>query len=153
MKRWATAGIWVVVAAALLAGTACIEFQRVSSAPTSARELINSLTSGLYSGTGAVTADACGNFEWSITELTNSSAKGTFGATCPGPIRLTGSAEGTLNGTVVSYRAGGTAQTPIGNCPFTLTGTATLEGDGVRVAYTANTCAGTFTGSELLRKR
>lgn len=145
--------MYVVVAAALLAGTACIEFQRVSSGPTSARELINSLTAGLYSSTGAVSADACGNFEWSITELTGTTAKGTFGATCPGPIRLSGSAEGTLNGTVVSYRASGSAETPIGACPFTLTGTATLEGDGVRVNYSANTCVGTFTGSELLRKR
>lgn len=153
MKRRALAGMYAIAAAALLAGTACIEFQRVSSGPTSARELINSLTAGLYSSTGAVSANACGDFEWSITELTGTSAKGTFGATCPGGIRLSGAAEGTLNGTVVSYRADGSAQTPIGACPFTLTGTAMLEGDGVRVNYTANTCVGTFSGSELLRKR
>ena len=52
----------------------------------------------------------------------------------------------------MNWKASGVAQTPLGDCTFTLNGTATLEGGGVRVNYTANTCVGTFSGSELLKK-
>jgi hypothetical protein len=152
MNRWAQSAVVIAAVVAMLAGAACIEFERVSNAPTSPKDLINSLTAGLWSSNGGINPNACGNFEWTITELTSTSAKGTFGATCSGGIRFVGNAEGTLNGSVVNWKADGNAQTSIGTCPFTVTGTATLEGDGVRVNYTANTCVGTFSGSELLRK-
>jgi hypothetical protein len=137
----------------MLAAGSCVEFKRTSTGPTSGGDVIAGLSGGLWTSTGAINPNACGNFQWAITELTGTTVKGTFSATCSGGVTLTGTAEGTLNGAVLDWRANGTAQTPVGNCPFAITGTANLEGDGVRVNYTANTCVGTFRGSELLKKR
>jgi hypothetical protein len=152
MKRWATAGICAVAVVVMMAASACIDFKHITS-PSPSSDIIKALSAGLWSSTGGINPNACGNFEWSITELNSTSAKGTFGATCAGGIKLSGTAEGTLSGSVLNWKASGTAQTAVGDCPFTLNGTARLEGDGVRVDYTANTCVGTFTGSELLKRR
>lgn len=151
MTRRTHATMLVALLAAMLMATACIELTRVSE-PSSTSDVIRSLSTGLWSSNGGINPDACGNFKWEITELTGTTAKGTFGATCSGNVKLTGSAEGTLTGTVVNWKAWGVAQTPLGDCTFTITGTAALEGAGVRVNYTANTCVGTFSGSELLKK-
>ena len=152
MKKRASIRLLVALVAAMVMASACIEFNRVTE-PTPAGEIIKSLSTGLWSSTSGINPDACGNFKWAITEINTSSAKGTFSATCAGGITLSGTAQGTLSGDVLNWQAAGTANTPIGDCAFTVTGTAKLEGDnGVRVTYTANTCAGSFSGSELLKK-
>lgn len=151
MRRRTTMGALAALAAAMLMAGACIEFNHVT-APSESGTILQSLSAGLWSSTGGINPDACGNFKWSITELNTNTAKGTFSATCAGGITLTGTAEGTLNGSVLNWTAAGTAATAVGNCPFTIAGTATLEGTGVRVNYTAITCVGTFSGSELLKK-
>jgi hypothetical protein len=132
--------------------SACIEFSRTSTGPSSSSELLTTLSGGTWSSAGAIDQNACGNFTWSITELTSTSARGTFGATCVGGITLNGTAEGVLSGSVLNWKATGTARTVMGDCPFTINGTAVLEGVNIRVNYTANTCVGTFSGSELLKK-
>jgi hypothetical protein len=152
MKNRANMRTLVALAIAMTMASACIELTRTSTGPSSSSELLNTLSGGLWSSSGAIDPNACGNFTWSITELTSTSARGTFGATCAGGIALNGTAEGTLSGSVLNWRASGTARTAIGDCPFTLNGTALLEGVGVRVNYTANTCVGNFSGSELLKK-
>jgi hypothetical protein len=152
MKNRANMRTLVALVIAMTLATACIEFKSTTTGPSSASELLSTLSGGLWSSAGTIDPSACGNFKWSITELTSTSAKGTFGATCNGGITLNGTAEGTLSGSVLNWKAAGTANTAIGDCPFTLNGTALLEGVGVRVNYTANTCVGTFTGSELLKK-
>jgi hypothetical protein len=151
MKKRAMTRIAVVLAGVLLVTSACIELNRVSS-PSASSDIIKSLSAGLWSSNGGINPSSCGNFQWQITELTSSTAKGTFGATCAGGITLTGEAEGTLSGSILNWKASGAAATPVGNCPFTANGTATLEGQGVRVNYTINTCVGAFSGSELLKK-
>ncbi|MEW5982620.1 MAG: hypothetical protein AB1806_09645 [Acidobacteriota bacterium] len=136
----------------LVAATvACIEVKH--DGPTSPSGAFGSLTAGLWTSQGTIDPNACGNFQWQITELTSDSAKGTFSATCAGGITLSGNAEGKLNGTTLNWQATGTAGTPIGNCPFSLSGTANLEGNGVRVNYSGNTCVGPVAGSELLTKK
>jgi len=152
MKHRASIRLLVALVAAALMASACIEFNRITE-PTPAGQIMKSLSAGLWSSTGGLNPDACGNFKWAITEITASSAKGTFSATCSGGITLSGTAEGTLSGDILNWKAAGTAKTPLGECPFTVTGTAKLEGsNAVRVTYTANTCAGSFSGSELLKK-
>jgi hypothetical protein len=152
MKNRPHAKTLVALSVAMTMASACIELSRTSTGPSSSSELLSTLSGGLWSSAGTIDPNACGNFTWSITELTSTKASGTFGATCAGGITLNGNAEGTLNGSILNWRAAGTAKTAIGDCPFTLNGTATLEGTGVRVPYTANTCVGTFTGSELLKR-
>jgi hypothetical protein len=152
MKNRAYLRTLLALGVAMTMASACIELSRTSTAPSSSSELLSTLSGGLWSSSGTIDPNACGNFTWSVTELTSTSAKGTFGATCAGGIKLTGTAEGTLSGSILNWKASGTAKTAIGDCPFTLNGTAVLEGVAVRVNYTANTCVGTFSGSELLKK-
>ena len=151
MKNRATVRIFVALVAAMLMTTACIELSRVTQ-PSESAEIIRALSTGLWSSNGTINPDACGNFKWAITDLTGTTAKGTFSATCAGNVQLSGTAEGTLNGSVLNWQAAGVAKTSVGDCSFSLTGTAQLEGTGVRVNYTANTCVGIFSGSELLKK-
>jgi hypothetical protein len=151
MKNRATVRLLVALVAAIMMASACIEISRISE-PSASADIIKTLSTGLWSSNGAINPDACGDFKWSISEINDTSAKGTFSATCSGGISLAGTANGTLNGSILTWQATGLAKTPIGDCSFTVNGTAQLEGTGVRVNYTANTCAGTFSGSELLRK-
>ena len=135
----------------MLMTTACIEISRVTQ-PSESADIIRALSTGLWTSNGTINPDACGNFKWSITELTGSTAKGSFSATCAGNVQLSGTAEGELSGSILNWRANGVAKTGVGDCSFSLNGTAQLEGSSVRVNYTANTCVGTFSGSELLKK-
>ena len=152
MKYRATTRTFVALAVAMTVNSACFEFSRTSTAPSSSNDMLATLSGGLWSSSGAINPNACGNFTWSVSEMTSTSAKGTFGATCSGGVTLNGTAEGTLSGSLLNWKALGTAKTSIGDCPFTINGTALMEGVGVRVNYTANTCIGAFTGSELLKK-
>ena len=152
MKNRAHMKTLAALVIAMTMASACIEFSRTSTGPSSSSELLTTLSGGLWSSAGTIDPNACGNFKWSVSELTPTSVRGTFSATCAGGITLNGTAEGTLSGSVLNWKAAGTAKTAIGDCPFTINGTAVLEGTGVRVNYTANTCVGTFSGSELLRR-
>ena len=150
MKRWGRSITLTLVTIVALAAAACVEYKH--DGPTSPSGVLQSLTAGLWTSAGTIDPNACGNFQWQITELTASSATGTFSATCAGGITLAGSAEGTLSGSTLNWRASGTAGTPIGDCPFTLTGTANLESAGIRVNYSGTTCVGPISGSQLLTK-
>jgi hypothetical protein len=151
MNVRAHATLAVALVAAIFLASACFELTHTTS-PTEQAEIISALSTGTWSSNSAIGADACGNFKWQITELTSTTAKGSFSATCSGGITLVGTADGTLNGNVLTYTANGTASTTSLACAYTLTGTAQKEGTGVRVYYIATTCMGTFTGSQLLTK-
>jgi hypothetical protein len=136
----------------MLMASACIDLTNLTQ-PSSTAEIIKTLSTGDWKSASAMAAQTCGNFKWTITELTGTTAKGTFSATCQDGITLTGTAQGELNGEVLNYSATGTAKSSAAECPYTLTGTANKEGASyVRVNYTVNTCIGTFSGSELLQK-
>ena len=98
-------------------------------------------------------AESCIDLEWTITEQDASQYSGSFLATCAGGISLAGTAEGTLLDGVLEITAAGTA-TPQGgaSCPFTLTGTARLEDNAIRLDYTGTSCAGPISGTELLER-
>jgi hypothetical protein len=151
MKVRVHATLAIALLAAIFMASACLELTH-STSPTEQADIISALSTGTWASTTAVSTDACGDFKWQISELTTTSAKGTFSATCTGGVTLAGNAEGTLNGAVLTYSANGTATNSSLSCAYTLTGTAQKEGTGVRVYYIATTCMGTFTGSELLKK-
>jgi hypothetical protein len=88
-----------------------------------------------------------------VTEQTGTTAKGSFSATCAGDLKVSGHAEGTLNGSQIGWSAQGTATAPgLPSCAISLTGTAELGLDSVRVPYTGDTCLGKVSGTEVLRK-
>ena len=154
-RRWATAvvmGIGIAVTAA-----ACV--QTKYEGPTSPSDVAKVLATGSW--TSAATAvssslnvGSCGNLEWTITSMTDTSASGTFKATCGGGLTLQGSAEGKLNGMTADLSASGTVTGAGISCPFSLTGTAVPESlDTIRINYSGTTCLGPVSGSEVLKKR
>jgi hypothetical protein len=148
-----------VVGLALVAvlAAACVETRH--EGPTSPSEVAKVLATGSW--TSAATAassvldpGSCGNLEWKITSLTDTSASGTFKATCGGGLTLEGSAEGKLNGLAADLKASGTVTGAGISCPFSLAGTAVPEGlDKIRINYNGTTCLGPVSGSELLTRR
>ncbi|MEK6630490.1 MAG: hypothetical protein AABY89_07130, partial [Acidobacteriota bacterium] len=144
MKRWACLGKAGLVALAFTA-TACVEMgQKAPTSPTSNSGITNTFSAGTYRSVTAIPGSAlspstCGGFEWQITSLSSTGASGTFKATCGGGITLAGTAQGTLSGTNnVVWTAAGTVSGVGVTCPFSLSGTAALEGSSVRVNYSGS---------------
>ena len=156
MTRMRTTVVAMAIGIAVMAA-ACVETRH--EGPTSPSEVAKVLTTGSW--TSAATAapsvlnvGSCGNLEWKIATLTDTSASGTFKATCGGGLTLEGSAEGKLNGTTADLKASGTVSGAGTNCPFSLTGQAVPEGlDKVRINYNGTTCLGPVSGSEVLTRR
>jgi hypothetical protein len=109
---------------------------------------------GTWTSSNAVpSVSNCSDFRWNVTQQTGNTASGTFSATCVGNLRVEGSANGTLTGSTVTWNAQATASVPnLPACPITLSGTAELGVDSIRVPYSGNTCIGPVSGVEVLRK-
>jgi hypothetical protein len=96
----------------------------------------------------------CTNFVWSPTQQSPTSAAGSFSATCAGGLQVAGTASGTLSGTTITWQANGTSTAPGSpSCAITLTGTAELGVDSIRVPYSGNTCVGPVSGVEILNRK
>ena len=98
-------------------------------------------------------ASTCSDFKWNATEQTATTAKGSFSATCAGALTVAGTAQGTLSGSVITWSAEGDATTAGIACRITLTGTAELGANSVRVPYSGDTCLGKVSGVEILNKK
>lgn len=104
-------------------------------------------------GSGFPSASDCTELELNMVQESETTSTGTFRATCNGGIELEGTATGVLVDDVLTIDASGTATLSGGTaCAFTLTGTAQMEGDAIRVDYSGNTCLGAISGSELLQR-
>jgi len=150
-----TAVIGVVVVTTLAA--ACVETRHEGPAsPSDVAKVLatGSWTSAATASSSGLNPGSCGNVEWKITQMTDTSAAGTFKATCGGGLTLEGSAEGRLNGVTADLKASGTVGGAGVTCPFALTGTAVPESlDKIRVNYTGTTCLGPVSGSEVLTRK
>lgn len=138
-----------------LSATGCIGFERGSST-TGPAATGTSAFMGTWSSTNIIPSpSACTDFKWDVTEQTATSAKGNFSATCVGELKLNGTAEGNLtSGTTLRWSASGNATAPgLPSCSISLTGTAELLIDTIRVPYSGDTCLGKVNGIESLRKR
>jgi hypothetical protein len=143
---------FLLVVFAASAASGCFGYERRSTlAPTVTG---SAALLGSWSSSSLVPSPtSCTDFRWNVTEQTGSSARGTFSATCPGDLRVSGMANGTLSGTNVTWNAAGTASVPnLASCPITLNGTAELGIDSIRVPYSGETCLGRVSGVEVLRK-
>lgn len=135
--------------ATLAAG--CIEFERQSSlGPSGTGALVGNWTSGSL----VPQPNQCSDFKWNVTEQNGNSASGTFSASCAGDLTLTGTAQGTLNGSVITWTAQANATAPglSATCPISLAGTAELLVDSIRIPYSGTTCLGPVSGVETLKK-
>ena len=141
---------------ALLAATAasaCIGFERKSTLGPTATGI--SALLGTWSSSNLIpAASSCSDFKWSVTEQTGTSASGSFSATCAGDLRVSGVARGQLSGSTITWSAEGNASAPgLTSCAISLSGTAELQTDSIRVPYSGDTCLGKVSGVENLKRR
>jgi len=149
-----SSSLTVALALALLAA-GCIEFKNKTTvtAPSDLSGL-GALLGNWTSSSVIPSAESCTDFQWNVTEQQGNTASGTFRASCPGGLTLAGTAQGTLFGSNITWTANGNATASgLPSCAFTLTGTAHLEGDRVRVPYSGQTCLGPVRGEEWLTRR
>jgi hypothetical protein len=144
----------IILSATAFAAASCTSLERQSSltAPTAAGN--NSLMGSWTSSTLIPTPSTCTDFKWNVSEQTGTSAKGAFTATCPGDLKLTGTAEGAFtSAAAIAWSADGNATAPgLTSCAIKLTGTATVGTDSIIVPYKGTTCLGPVEGIETLKK-
>lgn len=144
-----------VLSVSALAATGCLGFEHKSSVTGPSASGTNAFM-GSWTSTNIIPSPtACTDFKWDVTEQTPTSAKGNFSATCANELRLSGTAQGNLtSGSTLSWSATGNATAPgLPSCAISLTGTAELLVDTIRVPYAGDTCLGKVNGVESLRKR
>jgi len=141
------------VCAIAAATSGCLDFEHKSSLAPS--------TSGLGALSGSWTSSSlipspstCTDFVWNVTDQTETSAGGSFSATCSGLLKLTGTARGVLSGSVITWTAQGNATAAgLATCAISLTGTAELTTTSIRVPYSGDTCLGAVSGVENLQRK
>jgi hypothetical protein len=145
----------LVSALALVAAAAgCTSFEHTSTTTSPSGTAVSALLGNWVSASSALpSASSCSDFKWNATDHTATSASGSFSATCAGGLKVAGIAHGTLSGAVVSWNADGDATTQGIACHVTLTGTAELGVDSIRVPYSGDTCVGKVSGVEVLNKK
>ena len=96
---------------------------------------------------------SCSDFVWTVTSQTDTAVTGTFTAFCLGSAAITGTGSGHLNGSTVSITIAGSGSMPgLDNCPFSISGTGTVDGDVIRVPYSGSTCLGPVSGTQTLQR-
>ena len=151
MKKLAQLAVCLTVAAA---AAGCLGFERGNTATSPTAAGSGSLLGSWTSSSLIPTQSACADFKWNITEQTGNTAKGSFSATCAGDLKLTGTAQGTINGSTIEWTANAVGNAPglNTNCAVTLKGTAEIGVTTVRVPYSGDTCLGKVSGVETLRR-
>ena len=147
--------IFVSALAVAVAAAGCTSFEHTSTTTSPSSAGIGALM-GTWASASSVlpSPSSCSDFKWSPTEQTATSAKGSFSATCPGDLKVAGTAQGTLSGTVITWSANGVAQAPqTPLCAILLTGTAELGANSIRIPYSGDTCLGKVSGVEILNKK
>jgi hypothetical protein len=143
-------------ALALAVATAgCAAFEHTSTTTSPSATGVGALMGTWVSASSGIpSASTCSDFKWNVTEQTATTAKGTFSATCAGALKVTGIAQGTLSGSVIAWTANGEATAaPLPACIVTLTGTAEIGANSIRVPYAGDTCMGKVSGVEILNKK
>jgi hypothetical protein len=140
--------------AAAVAAAGCIGFEHTSTVTSPSAGGVNALMGTWSSASVVPSPSSCTDFKWNATEQTSTTAGGSFSATCANDLKVTGTAQGTLNGATVNWSASGTTTAPNqGSCTFTLMGTAELGVDSIRVPYSGTVCSIQVSGVEILKRR
>ena len=150
MKKLAQIAVCLTVA---VSTAACLGYER-NSTPTAPSGSTGSLVGNWTSSSLIPSPSSCADFKWNITEQTGNTARGSFSATCANDLKLTGTAQGTINGSTIQWSATAVGNAPgLANCQVSLTGTAEIGITTVRVPYSGDTCLGKVSGVESLSRR
>ena len=150
MKKAIPLAVCIAVAAL---SAACIGYERKSTVAGPSAAGIGTLLGNWSSSSLIPTASSCTDFKWSVTEQTGTTAKGAFSATCAGDLKLSGTAQGAISGSTITWSAQGVGNAPgLTGCDISLKGTAEIAVDSVRVPYSGTTCLGAVSGTEVLRR-
>jgi hypothetical protein len=143
----------VVFSAAVVSAAACgFEHKSALGGPSAVGM---SAMLGSWSSSNIIPSpSSCTDFKWNVTEQTPTSAKGTFTATCAGDLHATGTAQGYLtNVGAINWSAQAVVSaTGLPSCNVSLTGTAELLTDSIKVPYSGDTCLGKVSGTEILKR-
>lgn len=153
MKNYVFATILCFAAAG---GSGCVGYSNKTTVTGPGSTAVASLMGNWVSSAASLipSPSTCTDFKWNPTEQTPNSAKGSFSATCAGDLKVSGTATGTLSGSVITWAANANAATPaMPSCAVLLSGTAELGVDSIRIPYSGTTCLGPVTGVEILNKR
>ena len=139
------------VALAALLATGCFKATS-STSPTSASSVLGGtwLTSQSIGDLGT----SCTNFRWAVTQFNGTTGSGTFSATCLGNLEISGSAQGTLNNTTITWSVAATAaaQGTGQSCPISLSGQGVLETERIKITYSGSVCGAAVSGTEYVKK-
>jgi hypothetical protein len=148
------ARLLVLCSALAAVSAACIGFERKSTVTGPSAAGVNTLLGSWSSSNVIPSPSSCTDFKWDVTHQSGTSASGTFSATCANDLQVAGEAKGTLSGSTISWAATAKASAPGRlECTISLTGTAELLVDSVRIPYSGDTCVGKVSGVEILRRR
>jgi hypothetical protein len=141
----------LLAAAAISSG--CLGFEHKSTlGPTTSG--IGALLGNWSSSNIIPSPSSCSDFKWNVSEQTSTTASGSFSAACAGDLKVSGTARGQLSGSTITWSADGNASAPgLTSCTISLTGTAELQIDSIRVPYSGDTCLGKVSGVENLKRR
>jgi hypothetical protein len=143
-----------VLSVCAIVATGCIGVERENPATAPSAAGNGTLLGNWTSANLVPSPSSCTDFKWNVSEQTPISAKGAFSASCAGDLKLAGTAQGqfTTSGTIAwSGQANATAP-GLTSCAVTLSGTAELGIDSIRIPYSGDTCLGKVSGVETLRK-
>jgi hypothetical protein len=133
----------------------CLESFKLPTTPESSS---STTTVGAFGGSWASVAastvqNTCTDFRWAATAVTSTGVSGTWSATCWQSVPVTGTASVAVTSSGFAWTAAGTGTAAsVGTCAISLTGTASIDRDQIRIPYSGTTCLGPVSGTEILRK-
>jgi hypothetical protein len=137
-----------------VASAGCASFEHSNSTTGPSATGVAGLMGSWVSASAVIPSpSSCSDFKWNATEQTATGAKGSFSATCAGDLKVTGTAQGILSGSVITWSAEGDATSAGIACRITLTGTAEIGANSIRVPYSGDTCVGKVSGVEILNRK
>jgi hypothetical protein len=148
--------IFACALATCAAASACVGYENKTTMTNPSATTVEALVGSWKSATANTlpSPSSCTDFNWTPTQQTPTSAMGSFSASCAGGLKVSGTAAATLNATTVAWTANAIASTPdIPSCNVSLTGTAELGVNSIRVPYSGTTCLGPVSGVEVLNKK
>ena len=104
--------IFASALALAVAAAGCAGFEHTSTTTGPSATGVAALMGTWASASSVVPSpSSCADFKWNATEQTGTTAKGSFSATCAGDLKVAGTAQGTLSGSVITWSAEGDATT------------------------------------------
>ena len=143
----------LALAAAVTAGCSMFDNRDETASPKPSATGVQQLE-GTWASISSTTSlpSTCTSFRWTVTNISGTSGSGTFTATCLSGMAISGTASGTLSGSAITWSATASGTSNGATCPITLSGSATLENELIRVPYKGTVCGTSVEGIEILRK-